>query len=377
MLKSLDALHTSGIGDGMVKITCQGTVQNRVDKRGFSATRNACYGGYNTERNIHVYIFKVIFAGTDDAEVVSVTCAASFRHFNHLSARKVVGGNRISALADLIGSTDGNDLATVDTCARTNVNDIICLTHGFLVVLNHDNAVAKVTELFQSADKLVVITLVKTDRGLVKDIKHACQRRADLSGKANSLCLTARKRACSTGEVEVIETNRDEEVKASLNFLEDFLCNLGFALAEAEILNEIQHFINRKTANFVNIQTTNSNAKHHGRKARAVTFWTGNLLHEFLIIVTALHLHALLNNVHDAVKCGVLFPAHAAKVADYGIALIACAVHEGIHSLLREIRERCGEVKAVFPADLGKERTCPGVLCHGLKAVDGNTAVTE
>ena len=61
----------------------------------------------------------------------------------------------------------------MNACSRSNVNHEICRTHGVLVMLDHYESVAKVTKPFQCGDKLVIVTLMKSYRRLVKYIQHA------------------------------------------------------------------------------------------------------------------------------------------------------------------------------------------------------------
>ena len=80
--------------------------------------------------------------------------------------------------------------------SRTYVNDIVGFLHGFFVMLDHDNRIAKVTQRFERGDQLGIIARMQTNTGLVQNIQHARQGRADLCGKSDALCFTARQRAC-------------------------------------------------------------------------------------------------------------------------------------------------------------------------------------
>ena len=218
---------------------------------------------------------------------------------------------------------------------------------------------------------------MKTDAWLIKDIKHACKCRSDLCCKANSLCLTTRKSTCSTGKIKIIKSNTDKEVKTSLDLLQNLLGNFSLLLAEAKALNEGKHFINRKTADLINIKSANGDTENHIRKTAPLTSGTVDLLNEFLIVVTALHFHALFNDADDTVKGGVLISAETTKISCNAILLCACTVHKSIHRSIREIRQGCIKCKAVAFTHLGKQRSCPRVLGHRLKSVYGNASVTQ
>ena len=102
----------------------------------------------------------------------------------------------------------------MNTCAGTNIHDKVGTLHRFLVVLHHDNGVSEVSKLFERGDQLAVISLMKTYTGLVENIKHADERRAYLCGKANALCLAARKCPRASGEREISKTDAGKKAKA-------------------------------------------------------------------------------------------------------------------------------------------------------------------
>ena len=86
-------------------------------------------------------------------------------------------------------------------------------------MLHHKDGVAQITEALQGIDQLGIVSLVQTDAGLVKDIEHAHQGRADLGCQADALCLAAGERACAAGEGEVVETHADKEAESGADLL--------------------------------------------------------------------------------------------------------------------------------------------------------------
>ena len=54
-------------------------------------------------------------------------------------------------------------------------------------MLDYDHGVAKIAQMFERSDKTLVVTLMQADGGLVKDIEHAHQTRADLRGQTDTL----------------------------------------------------------------------------------------------------------------------------------------------------------------------------------------------
>ena len=75
--------------------------------------------------------------------------------------------------------------------AGADVDDVVGRAHGLLVVLDDEHGVAEVAQAQQRVDEAPVVALVQADAGLVEDVEHADQRRADLRGQADALRLAA------------------------------------------------------------------------------------------------------------------------------------------------------------------------------------------
>ena len=93
------------------------------------------------------------------------------------------------------------------TCARTHVDHIIGSADGVLVVLDDDHGVTEVAKVLKRADKALVVALMQTDGGLIKDIEDAHQTRADLRGQTDTLCFAAGKGCGSTLQGKVIQAH--------------------------------------------------------------------------------------------------------------------------------------------------------------------------
>ena len=71
-------------------------------------------------------------------------------------------------------------------------------------MLDDDQRVAQVAQAAQGVDELRVVGLVQADGGLVQDVEHAGQTRADLGGQTDALGLAAGEGACAAGEGQVV-----------------------------------------------------------------------------------------------------------------------------------------------------------------------------
>src|SRR5699024_8953437 len=84
-----------------------------------------------------------------------------------------------------------DDLTAVLSGSRTKINHIISLLYSLAVVLNHDDAVAKIAQSFQRTNQLDIVALVQANTGLIQNIEHAHQLRTNLCSQANTLGLPA------------------------------------------------------------------------------------------------------------------------------------------------------------------------------------------
>ena len=94
---------------------------------------------------------------------------------------------------NFLGSSFGNNLATVPSRCRADVNHIIGAFNHIFVVLHDYNGIAYILQLLEGKNQALIIALVQANTGLVQNIEHAHQLRANLRCKSDALRLTARK----------------------------------------------------------------------------------------------------------------------------------------------------------------------------------------
>src|SRR5260370_1084389 len=87
-----------------------------------------------------------------------------------------------------------DDLASVLTGGRPDVDHVVGGSNRLLVVLDHDQRVPKVAEAQQGVDQSPVVALVEADRRLVEDVEDTHQLGSDLGRQPDSLRLAARPR---------------------------------------------------------------------------------------------------------------------------------------------------------------------------------------
>ena len=184
--------------------------------------RDAGDAGEEAERDLGRDVLEVVAGGADDAQALALLRRpAERRHRDFARAGEILAGERVRVGHDLVRRALGDDLAAMDAGGRADVDDVVGLADGVLVVLDDDHGVAEVAEVLERLEEAGVVALVQADRRLVEDVEHAGQARADLRGEADALALAAGQRAGGAGERQVVEADIDQEVQPLADLLED------------------------------------------------------------------------------------------------------------------------------------------------------------
>ena len=116
---------------------------------------------------------------------------AAGRHGDAAAARQVVAGQRSRVGRHLGIGALRHHLAAVDAGPGTHVHDMVGGTDHVLVVLDHDHAVALVTQLLQEFIEAVYVARVHADAGFVKDIQYVHKAAAQVFDHLDALRLAA------------------------------------------------------------------------------------------------------------------------------------------------------------------------------------------
>ncbi len=106
------------------------------------------------------------------------------------------------------------------------------------VVLDDEDGVAQVAQLFEDVDKAGGVARVEADGRLVEDIERADQSRAERGGELDALRLAAGERGGKAVEGEVFQADGVEEAEALADFVEDGAGDLFMHGREAERIEE-------------------------------------------------------------------------------------------------------------------------------------------
>ncbi len=238
LVEVVEARHTrvlAGNGAGTVEPRREHLVQDVVDQRRLAGSAHARHGGEHTERELRADLLQVVLAGADDFQHPLLVDPASLRRCRDAaSTGEVVAGDRAGVGEQLAERPGVDDVPTVDAGAGPDVDDPVGGVNRLFVVLDDDQSVAQTLELQEGLDETAVVALVQTDRGFVQDVEHAGQARADLRRETDALGLAARERPGGPAEVEVVQTDLDEELEARADLAEHRCRNHGFTLSQLE-----------------------------------------------------------------------------------------------------------------------------------------------
>ena len=242
----------------------------------------------------------------------------------------------------------------MDARARADVHDIIGATHGILVVLDHDDRIAEVTEIFQRCDEFIVVALVQTDGRLIQYIQHTRQGASDLGGQADALALAAGQGACRPGQCEVIEAHALQKLQAVLDLLHDLAADLLLLFGQVRLIvgDEFQLVPNRHFAEIADVFAANGHSQHHRFQALTMAVGTLDARHEaadFLLHPLAVRLaEAALEVLDDALK-GIIIDAAAELIRAVHLdSFFVGAVEQGVDSLGAHFFDGRIQRKAVF-----------------------------
>ena len=205
--RPLDALVRAGARLGAVQAVGHGLVEHLVDQRRLARAGHAGDRGERAQRDLGVHALEVVLGRALDLQV-AVRPAALGRDRDLHGAGQVLAGQRAGDLLDHVDRALGHHGAAVLAGARAHVHDVVGRAHRALVVLDHDDRVAQVAQALQGGDQALVVALVEPDRGLVEDVEHADQRRADLRGQPDPLGLAARQRGRRALQRQVADARR-------------------------------------------------------------------------------------------------------------------------------------------------------------------------
>jgi len=183
---------------------------------------------------------------------------------------------------------------------------------------------------------------VEADRGLVEDVEHADELRADLRRQPQSLRLAARKRRAPAVEVQVADADVVEEGQPFANLLHDPRADQLLHLGQVELVEELERPGHRHPRELVDVEPADRDREHLRLEACPVARGARPEAHVLLDPLPLLCRVGLavppLQAGDDALEVEHVraLPAHPVPVLDVD-ALALGAVEEQILLLLRQL----------------------------------------
>ena len=116
--------------------------------------------------------------------------------------------------------------------AGTEVEQLVGVADHLAVVLDHQERVAQVAELFQGVEQPAVVAGMQADRRLVEHVEHAAQAAAHLGRQADPLHLAAGKRRGGPGKRQIVEAHVDQELQPVADLAAHLAGDLPLGVAE-------------------------------------------------------------------------------------------------------------------------------------------------
>ncbi len=134
--------------------------------------------------------------------------------------------------------------------------------------------------LIEGLDQAHVVALMEADGGLVENVEHAAQARADLCGEADALAFAAGERGGVAIEREVVQADGAEELEALDDFAADAFGDEGFARGEVEIDGGGEGAVERKRGEVGDGEAADFDGQRLGAQALAAADGAGRGGHE-------------------------------------------------------------------------------------------------
>ena len=121
----------------------QHVVEHLLHQRGFARTAHPCHHGEDTEGDAHIDVAQIVAAGIVDVDAVAPAAAGGGEGYG-AATEEVLRGERLFGriVHQPLGSTGIHHLSAQASGTGTDVDNIVCGTHDFLVVFHHDDGVA-------------------------------------------------------------------------------------------------------------------------------------------------------------------------------------------------------------------------------------------
>ena len=88
--------------------------------------------------------------------------------------------------------------------AGADIHNVIRRAHGIFIVLDDDERIAQIAQVFQRGKQLFIVALVQANGRLIQNIQYAHQAGTNLRGQANALRFAAGQRSRRARQRQII-----------------------------------------------------------------------------------------------------------------------------------------------------------------------------
>ena len=180
-----------------------------------------------------------------------------------------------------------NDVPSVLPSTGSDVDDVVGYADGVLVVFDHHNCVAEIAQMNERLNEAMIVTLMKTDRWLIKHVEDADKTRADLRRQPDTLRLATRECRRGARERQVVEADVTEELQSNVDLLEYTFGDHDVAIIEAQVLELLGRVRDRQCTQFAYVEPVNGDRERVRVKTSARAGIAGNETHVALDGVTS------------------------------------------------------------------------------------------
>ena len=242
----------------------------------------------------------------------------------------------------------------MDARAGADVHDIVRRAHGVLVVLDDDERVAHVAQVFHRFEQLCIVALVQSDARLIENVEHAHERGADLRGQPDALRFAAGERRRGAREREILQADALQKTETAADLFEDASGDhrLHIGQLRFERVKEAQTLRYGEIAELGDIHSADGDGENFLPETAAAAVRAGRFRHALLDLRA--HGRALrfavtsFEIVRHALKRLVERPFAALLVVMERQLLAARAVEDHLARLLRQIADGSIETETVL-----------------------------
>ena len=142
------------------------------------------------------------------------------------------------ALEQVVDGAGADHLAAVPSRPGPEVDHVVRLPDGLLVVLHHHHRVAQVAQAVQGGQEAVVVALVQADARFVEHVEDPDQAGADLGGQPDALGLAAGQGPALAVQGQVVQPHVDQEPQAAADLLEDLVGDALLLFRQVQVRRE-------------------------------------------------------------------------------------------------------------------------------------------